>query len=113
MTVFLSGGCISLLLCVLKYSLAAAAIPPPAISLSGSSLAAALLLPDNSTLTSNLNVTQQQQELLQLSNSNQTSARFVEIPKASPRLSILSDHGIAAVSQPLSSNTLSPAPPTI
>ena len=70
---FLSGGCISLLLCVLKDSLASAAVPPPAISLSGSSLAAALLLPDNSTLTSNLNVTQQEQKLLQLFNSNQTS----------------------------------------
>ena len=76
---FLSCGWVSLLLCVLKAGLAAAAVPPT-ISLSGSSLAAApLLLPDNSTLASNLNVTQQQQELLQLSNSNQASAPYVKI----------------------------------
>ena len=81
---FLSGGWVSLLLCVRKASLAAAAVPPLPISLSGSSLAAApLQLPDNSTQSSNNNGTQDQQDLLQLLNSNQTSATYVEFPEAS------------------------------
>ena len=82
-TMFLSSGCISLLLYGLKVSLAAAAVPP--ISMSDLSLAAApFQLPDNSTISSNLDGTQQQQELQQLFNSNQTSATYVELPEASP-----------------------------
>ena len=84
MTMFHSSGCISLLLYGLKTSLATAALPP--ISMSDVSLAAAPLpLPDNTTLSSDLNVTQQQQELLQTFNSNQTSATYVESPDASPQ----------------------------
>ena len=79
---FLSSACIPLLLYGLKASLAAAAVPP--MSLGDFSLAAApFQLPDNSTLSSNLNVTQQQQESPQLLYSNYTLAAYVEIPEAS------------------------------
>ena len=80
---FLSSGCISLLLYGLKVSLAAAAVSP--ISRSDVSLATApFQLPDNSTLSSNLNVTQQQQESPQLLYSNYSLVTYVEIPEASP-----------------------------
>ena len=80
---FLSSGCISLLFYGLKASLAAAAVPP--ISMSDISLAATpFQLPDNSTLSSNLNITQQQQDSPQLLYSNDTLATYIGIPKASP-----------------------------
>ena len=81
---FLSSACIPLLFYALKARLAAAAVPP--FSMSDVSLAAApFQLPDNSTLSSNLNVTQQQQqESPQLLSSNYTLAAYVEIPEASP-----------------------------
>ena len=80
---FLSSGCISLLFYGLKASLAAAAVPP--ISMSDISFAATpFQLPDNSTLSSNLNITQQQQESPQLLYSNDTLATYIGIPKASP-----------------------------
>ena len=79
----LSSGCIYLLFCALKASLAAAAVPP--ISMSDISLAATpFRLLDNSTLSSNLNITQQRQDSPQLLYSNDTLATYIGLPKARP-----------------------------
>lgn len=72
----LSSARIPLLFYALKACLAAAALPP--ISISDLSFAAApLLLPVNITQSSNVNISQQQQELLQLLSSNYTLTTYV------------------------------------
>ena len=95
---FSSSYCIPLLLYVLKATLAAT-LP-----------AAPLQSPNNSTQSSNTNITQEQQESLQLLYSNETLPRYVKMLKPALGLSgcSISDDGAATMSRTL--RLYSPSP---